>query len=416
MRARTVALTLAPLAVLACATKSPETFQASPGQNLSPVPGGSARMNNPWPTQNIGQKGEGVPNFWIRPGYRVDLVMDLRNARFMELSDKGDLYVTRPDFGDIVTLRQRNGTWEQVGTFISGKRTVHGMHFFGGWLWFTTSGGVFKGRDTNGDGVADDIQDICPEGTLPHGGHWWRSILVTDKGFFTSIGDSGNANDLRTSDREKIWFFSLDGKTKKEWCGGLRNTEKLQFRPGTTELYGCDQGSDNFGQSLGENTGHDQPITDQVPPEEMNKYVEGGFYGHPFIMGNGVPRYEYMHHAEIIKIAGQTIAPEICFGPHWAADGWTFLNSDGLGEGFKGDALIAFHGSWNRVHKAGYRIERVMFDKVTGEPMGEQMLVGTLSPSEQTLARPVDCCELADGSVLFTDDEPGRIFRLSRVR
>ena len=29
-----------------------------------------------------------------------------------------------------------------------------------------------------------------------------------------------------------------------------------------------------------------QPITDYNPPGEMNKYVEGGFYGHPFIVGN----------------------------------------------------------------------------------------------------------------------------------
>jgi hypothetical protein len=41
------------------------------------------------------------------------------------------------------------------------------------------------------------------------------------------------------------------------WSSGIRNTEKLRFRPGTQEVWGVDHGSDNFGDKLGENTGRD---------------------------------------------------------------------------------------------------------------------------------------------------------------
>ncbi|POA60322.1 hypothetical protein, partial [Pseudomonas sp. GW531-T4] len=80
----------------------------------------------------------------------------------------------------------------------------------------------------------------------------------------------------------KIWFYSLDGKTRKVWVTGIRNTEKLRYRPGTSELYGADHGSDWFGAKFGDKEGR-QPITDQNPPCEFNYYVEGGFYGHPFL-------------------------------------------------------------------------------------------------------------------------------------
>ena len=40
--------------------------------------------------------------------------------------------------------------------------------------------------------------------------------------------------------------------------------------------------------------GDAQPLTDYNPAEEMNLYVEGGFYGHPFIVGSRVVRYEFL--------------------------------------------------------------------------------------------------------------------------
>ena len=82
-----------------------------------------------------GVRGPGVPEFWVRPGYRVDLVAEnLGNARFMEFDDKGTLYLSRPQRGDILALRLRGNRYEVVNTFIEGYPTVHGMHFADGWL------------------------------------------------------------------------------------------------------------------------------------------------------------------------------------------------------------------------------------------------------------------------------------------
>lgn len=358
-----------------------------------------------------GTVGPGVPKFDVRDGYRVTLAaQDFGQARFLQLGENGTLYVSQPNQGSISTLKkQGDGTYKKIGEFTSDKKTVHGMDFKNGWLWFTQSGAIWKGRDQNGDGKADE--EIKVLGDLPEGGgHWWRSICVTDQGFFTSIGDTGNINDLTDTDRQKVWFYNLDGSGKKLWSSGIRNTEKLRMRPGSSELYGADHGSDWYGKPLGD-TKESQPITNRVPADEFNHYVEGGFYGHPFIVSNGLPRIEFKDRPDIIELASKTILPAWPVGPHWATNGFTFAQTNGLGA--RGDAFIACHGSWNSSVKQGYRIQRVMFDGQTGEPMGAQEIVSTLD-GQKVLGRPVDCAEESDGSILFSTDDSNKIYRISK--
>lgn len=310
-------------------------------------------------------------------------------------------------------LRQSGDQYEVTGTFVSGQSRPHGMCFENGWLWFTTDGKVNKARITDGHASASNIETILSG--LPEGGHWWRSILVTGDYFFTSIGDASNISDLRNTDREKIWRYNLDGTGKTLWSSGIRNTEKLQYRPGTSDLFGCDQGSDWFGAKLGDKQG-DQPITDFTPPDKFNHYVRGGFYGHPFIVDGRIPRYEYMDQPDIRQLAAETITPAWRLGPHWAADGWTFLNNASLmPKNDDRNAVIALHGSWNRSILAGYRYEMVIFDPVLNIPIGSEMLVGTLSKTGQVLGRPVDVVQAPDGSLLLSDDYGNRIFRLTYV-
>jgi glucose/arabinose dehydrogenase len=366
--------------------------------------------------------GPGVPKFWVRPGFKVTLIAErIGEVRFITFDTHGTMYVAQPNAGTILALRKSDGVYKPAGEFVTGYKFVHGMQVVGDWLWFTTSDGVHKAR-IGTDGKAEDTQDILTG--LPHGGHWWRSILVDGDGFYTSIGDAGNITDLTASDREKIWRYSLDGKSRELFSSGIRNTEKLLIRPATHDIYGCDQGSDWFGQKLGDHEGY-QPVTDYYPPDEFNHYVKGGFYGHPFIVGDRMPRFEYANRPDILQLAERTIAPVYDFGPHWAADGWIFDTKGKFGEDYVGDALVALHGSWNRSTKAGYRIHRIKFDKVQNEPEGGEMLVGTLSETGQVLARPVDVAEAPDGAIYFSADESldvdghprgGAIFLLEKVK
>lgn len=361
------------------------------------------------------------PAFKVRPGYTVSLAAsDVRIARFMEFDDKGTLYVSLPA-GSIASLRDTNndGFCETRGEFVRNMQSVHGLCWSNGWMWFTTSGVVWKARDLDGDGSHDELVPVTENVPLSQGGnHWWRSIFVTRTHFFTSIGDSGNINDETDSDRQKIWRFNLDGSGKTLFASGIRNTEKLRFRPGTEELWGVDHGSDNFGKMLGERTGSVQPVTDLNPPDEFNRYVEGGFYGHPFITGNRVPRYEFRERRDIVDLAKRTIPPEWSFPAHSAANAFCFIDpavndrTKAFPADHNGDVFVAAHGSWNRTEKSGYEVNRVMFDPWTGKPCGMMTIVRTLDDSGRTLARPVDCVQAPDGSVLWSCDHTYSVYRI----
>lgn len=402
VEARGLAFGVVAAAALACTSTGPRPEPAQAAANRQQAPAS-------------GTRGPGVPAFWVRPGFHVSLAAtNLEEARFIEVGPNGWLYLSRPNHGDILSLRAKDRVYERVASFVSNRPTVHGLCFRDGWLWFATSRGIFRGRDTNGDGRADEVVTVLPEGSLPGGtGHWWRALLVTDRHLFTSVGDPGNITDQTATDRCKIWRYNLDGSGKTLWSSGIRNTEKLRIRPGTQEVWGSDHGSDWYGAPIGDRQGK-QPITDLQPPEEFNKYVQGGFYGHPFIVGFGLPRVEFYNRSDIIELAEKAIAPEWGLPAHWAVNGWCFVDSDGLGAELRGDAIMAAHGSWNSSKPVGYCIERILFDKATGKPYGNQSLVVCMQGGKP-LDRPVDCAMAPDGSLLFSCDETNSIYRLSRV-
>ena len=363
-------------------------------------------------------KREINPNIWVRDGYQLSIVeADIKDPRFMQLDDKGTLYVSLPDKGTIKSCMDKDGDgyYETVADFVTGHAKAHGMQWYEGWLWFTETGAVFKARDTNGDGKADETITVLKEGTLPKGGgHWWRSILLNKGRLYTSIGCSGNIDDETNTERLKIWSFKLDGTDKKLFASGLRNTEKLVLQPNTDEIWGMDHGSDDMGKFLERKnkTETRQPITDNNPPCEMNHYVEGGFYGHPYITGNKMPRYEYMDRADIVDWAAKTIIPAWAGGAHNAPNAMTFYDGNQYPAAMKGDAFVAYHGSWNRSERAGYRITHVLFEE--GKPYGEQRFVEFLNKGE-IYGRPVDVIVAKDGSLLISDDWEHKIYKLTYV-
>jgi glucose/arabinose dehydrogenase len=355
------------------------------------------------------------PGVWVREGYTLSVAMaGLERPRFMAFGPDRTLYVSLPGRGAIKACRDEDGdgSYERIVTFVKDHPRAQAMLWHEGWLWFAESGAIFKGRDTTGDGVANEQQTVIPRGQLPSGGqHWFRPILIHQGRLYTGIGDSGNITDETGTDRQKIWTYNLDGRDKKLFISGIRNTEKLVVRPGTDEVWGMDHGSDWFGRPLeGSNNPNGQPITDLNPPDEMNHYVEGGFYGHPFLVGSRVPRYEYMNRPDLVALAARTIPPAWETQAHWAPNAMVFYTGEQFPRDCRGDAFVAYHGSWNRTKKAGYCVTRVLFDR--GRPFGELVYVSFLTADGKVLGRPVDVVVAPGGTLRISDDEGGRIYRL----
>jgi glucose/arabinose dehydrogenase len=368
--------------------------------------------------------GPDVPPMRVRPGYRVTRAVPPKQfkdeSRFLEFSDDGNtLFISFRDNGYILALRDpdADGVYKTITTFVKDRRSVQGMDFHDGWLYFSqaSEGSCSRARDTNGDGVADDVEVVVPAGSVPKGGgHPFEGLLVTNDTIYMTCSDPTNMTEDLNSDRKTIYAFDASGKNRRIFCTGVRNVEKLRFRPGTSEIWGFDHGSDNFGKTYGEKTGKDQPITDLLPPEELNHFVEGGFYGHPYFSGNRIPRPEFKDRPDYIDLARKTIAPAWLIHAHWAVLGFTFLEKDYFGADHKGDIFFAAHGSWNSITPVGACVERVLFDDVTGKPFGSQTIVECQAEGQRRHARPVDCVEAPDGTILFSSDEPPALYRISK--
>ncbi len=345
------------------------------------------------------------PGIWVRPGYKLTVAVksDL-SCRHMALGPDGTLYYTTNPHKVIMAAKDKNhdGYYETLTVFYKSENGVSDVAWYDGYLWYTESGAVYKLKDKNHDGIADERDTVLAPGTLPkNGAHHYRPVLILNGRLYTALGDKENFSDPKGTDREKIWSYNLEGKDKKLYCSGIRNTEKLVIRPGTDEIWGMDVGSDWFGKPVGDNA-EMQPITDNNPPGEMNKYIQGGFYGQPFIVGNKLPRYEYLKKPDIIQLAQESISPEWCTHAHWSPLGMMFYTGNQFPENIKGDAFVAYHGSWNSSHLVGYQVTCVLFEN--GKPYGELPYVKFLNKDQSFLGRPVDVIQAPDGSLLISDD------------
>lgn len=363
------------------------------------------------------------PGVWVREGYRLSIAIEgIKTPRFLALGPDGTLFVSVPREGKIMACRDTDGDgrFESMVAFVSGKEPqsiLQGMQWHDGWLWFAQLNAVTKARDTNGDGVADEqVQVLGPE-QLPtgaRGGHMWRALLIHGGRIYTHVGDQTNATDepIEASERKKIWSFALDGTDKKLFASGLRNTEKFAVRPGTHEIWGVDHDIDLFAAKLEGDKQHGQPITDHNPPAELNHYVEGGFYGHPWLVGKNQPNLALLQEPRLMEYAGKARVPEWLLPAHCSANALAFYEGDQI-PGARGDLFVAQKGGWNATAKVGFCLSRILFED--GKPYGEQKVVNFLKGGTEVLGRPTDCTPAPDGSILFSDDFGNKVYRLKYV-
>jgi glucose/arabinose dehydrogenase len=76
---------------------------------------------------------------------------------------------------------------------------------------------------------------------------------------------------------------------------------------------------------------------------------------------------------------------------------------------------MAFHGSWNRENRTGYSITFISFKDGRPTSGPQDFLTGwMLNPDDrQVWGRPVGLLQLADGSLLVSDDGGKKIWRIS---
>jgi len=356
----------------------------------------------------------------VLPGFTIELYAGgFRDPRFLLTAPNGDIFVVESRANRIKVLRDTKHAGQPDVTEIFAEQGLNkpfGIAFYPPgddpqFLYVANTDGVIRFPFRNGDlkarGPAEDLGAHLSGGAahLRSGGHWTRDIVFSpdSKKMYVSIGSRSNVSDnAAEADRARIFEFNPDGTDRKVYAWGVRNAVGITFRPGSGDLWMSTNERDEIGEDL--------------PPDYISSVRTGGFYGWPwFYIGNHPdPRHKGKHP----ELTDKVIVPDVLVQAHSATLNLCFYTGEQFPAEYKGDIFAAFHGSWNRMKRTGYKVVRVPFDHSTGKPRGEyeDFVTGFVTPEGKVWGRPVGITVAKDGSLLISEDGNGTIWRVSYRR
>ncbi|MBE2317955.1 PQQ-dependent sugar dehydrogenase [Solirubrobacter sp. CPCC 204708] len=339
---------------------------------------------------------ERIATLQVAAGFKLSVAaQNLGNARMLAVGRDGTVFVTRREEGDVLALRDRDGdgAYERRRTATRGLKLVHGITLRGNRVYLVTDTKLYRAR-VDGDRFT---QRRLLTADLPDAGQHPNRTLAfgPDQQLYITVGSTCNACDDSNPQSATILRARADGTHRRVFASGLRNTIGFGWHPQTEQLWGMDHGSDWRG--------------DDQPPEELNRIVRGGNYGWPFCFGaRAVDRYLPADPPSGTpeSYCARTAPPTLTYQAHSAPIGMAFTGD--------GNAFIAMRGSWNRGAPVGYKLVRLNFSG--GQPTGfEDIVSGFLTEGGQAqFGRLAGVTVDRDGSVLFSDDSNGVLYRLSR--
>ncbi len=324
----------------------------------------------------------------------------LEAPRMMAQAANGDLYVTRrAPFNDVLLLR--SGAVDSPVS-VAKLPDVHGIALHDGKVYLAAIRKLYV-ADVRSDNTLAEPKVLYDD--LPDAGqHPNRTLAFSPDGeLFLSVGSTCNAAPEANKESATILKVKTDGGGRDVFASGLRNTIGFDWNPETGELWGLDHGIDWLG--------------DETQKEELNHIVAGKRYGWPFVFEDGKPNVtddpkgptgmsweEYAAASEDMVMG---------YDAHAAPMALVFYDGGQFPEGYEGDAIATFHGSWNRGTPSGYQVMRVKFDG--GRPVAFEPLVdGFYLPEERAqFGRPCGLIVANDGSLLMSDDSGGVIYGIS---
>jgi len=325
----------------------------------------------------------------LPPGFRIEVLASVPNARSLALGAKGTLFVGNRSGGAVHAVLPGG----KVVKVADGLSMPNGVAFKVGTLYIAEVGKIYSIEGIEGNLQAPAkpklIYDKLP-GDVHHG---WKFIRFAPDGRLAiPIGAPCNVCDR--DGYAQIGFLNLQTKEFQTFAKGIRNTVGFDWHPQTRELWFTDNGRDWLG--------------DELPADELNHAPRAGMhFGFPYCHQGDLPDPEFGRGHKCAEFQ----APAQKLGPHVAALGMRFYTGTMFPAEYRNQIFIAEHGSWNRSKKNGYRISIVRTEgnkAVAYQPFASGWLQG-----ESAWGRPVDLEVLPDGSLAVSDDSAGLIYRIS---
>ncbi|HEY0301871.1 MAG TPA: PQQ-dependent sugar dehydrogenase, partial [Rhizomicrobium sp.] len=360
-----------------------------------------------------GFSGDAIPEselaqrITLPPGFHINTyATGVPNPRLLRFTPLGDLLVSSPrDRSVYLIARDANGDGVADAPprlLLTKLNQPHGLALHREWLYVAEGDAVLRIRFDPETRSVIGSPDRIIKGLPSGGNHWTRTVGVgPDERLYVSVGSSCNDCVETDARRAALLRYQLDGSGEEIYASGLRNSVGFAWQPGTGAIYATDNGRDLLG--------------DDFPPCELNRVVEGGFYGWPIAHGDRVPDPD-LGTGNAARIAA-SLPPAHAFGAHTAPLGITFYVPPpgnppaAFPPRYDGAAFVAQHGSWNRAQKSGYQVVALFFDAAGG--IREEPFATGFVRDDKVSGRPVDLAVGLDGALYVSDDYTGAIYRIA---
>ncbi len=346
------------------------------------------------------------------------------NARVMTFDPKGVMLVSEPSEGKIVALPDVNGDSKADGVIVVADKLnkPHGMAFrCGGDTQSASSSSVSTSTcklyvgETNQLSVFDyDSQTKKASNKkklldLPSGGynqHFTRTLLFmpSPNGNILLISVGSSCNVCVETDTKRASVIAYDVATAKAetFAKGLRNSVFMTIHPVTGAIWATEMGRDGLG--------------DNIPPDEINIFEKGKNYGWPNCYGQNIHDTSFDKNTYIRNpcMAPFELPPVVDLQAHSAPLGISFIGEEGWPEEYWHNALVAYHGSWNRSVPTGYKVVRIKLSAkgavASSTTAVEDFITGWLRPDGSKIGRPADVKVMPGGTIYISDDVAGVIY------
>jgi glucose/arabinose dehydrogenase len=360
----------------------------------------------------------------------------LDGPHIIRVAPNGDIFIAESLAGRIRVLRASGGGDEvsRNEIFASGLKLPFGIAFYPGgndpqWVYVANTDSVVRFRYRNGDLHANEAAEVIVP-ILPHGGdHVTCDIAFSldNTKMFISVGSASNDSESTSAfnaaslrqwiaflrrqvknrlfggtvsdevDRADVLVFNSKGEGRRVYASGIRYCLGMAVNSTTGDLWCSTDERDGLG--------------DDLPPDYITRVREGGFYGWPWYY---IGTHEDPHHIGARPdLKNKVIVPDILIQPHSALMQMMFYSGEQFPVEYKGNIFAAEHGSWNRAKRTGYKIIRGIVKD--GVPTGayEDFVTGFVIDDARVWGRPIGIAQTKDGSLLFSDDGNGTIWRVS---
>ncbi len=317
----------------------------------------------------------------------------------MVMGAKGTMFMGTRVIGRVYAITEQGGKRE-AKVLLQGLTQPNGLAFHNGSLYVFAINRVLRY-----DNIEDKLDnpgepvDLTKAYDLPDTVHHnWKYVAFGPDGkMYVQVGANCNICEINPGIHGQIRRYNADGTGMEIVARGVRNTVGFDWHPVTKELWFTDNGRDWAGN--------------EGPEDELNRVAagqEGANYGFPYCHANGIADPDI----RMPNACAGVVMPAALTGPHSAGLGIKFYTGTMFPENYRNVAFIARHGSWNREKRFGYDVVVARTDggKATIEPF----LTGMLDESaNQHHSRPSYVFQMADGSLLVSDELHGAIYRIT---